>query len=77
MKKNYSIAEHQFMIHSGVGVANYFIRDEGHFQVRYRGGIQEFTTLVKAYLFYVQLGEEASVWDMTVDPILVESKIWK
>ena len=73
----HSSTDHQLMIHSGVGVANYFIRDEGHFQVRYKGGIREFKTLIKAYLFYVQLSEEASVWDMTVEPILVESKVWK
>ena len=64
-----------FVTHLGIGVANYFIRDEGRFQVRYKTEVMDFDTLLKAFLFYESLGYEASIWDMTHEPILVESKI--
>lgn len=74
MKNVSNGATHQHMITSGIGVANYFLRDEGKFQVRYRHGIREFDTLISAYLFYNPLEIEASIWDMTIEPILIESK---
>ncbi len=74
MKSKPSLSSGQYMIYSGIGVPDYFIRDEGRFQVRYIGGIKEFSNLLHAYLFYQPLIMDASIWDMTEEPILVEEK---
>jgi hypothetical protein len=72
--ENPNTSNSQLIIHSGIGVENYHLRDEGRFQVRYNARIKEFETLIGAYLFYQSLEIESSVWDMTDGAILVESK---
>ncbi len=72
MKRN---SEKDLIITSGIGIANYEIREEGRFQVRFGSTIREFHTLVGSTLFYMSLAEEATIWDMTSVPILIEEKV--
>jgi hypothetical protein len=74
MKNTYATSKGSLVIRSGIGISNYTIREEGQFQVRYGSHVKNFNTIVSAALTYEQLAEEASLWDMTKDPILVESK---
>jgi len=74
MKNTYATSKGSLVIRSGIGISNYTIREEGHFQVRYGNHMKEFRTIVSAALTYEQLAEEATLWDMTEEPILVESK---
>jgi hypothetical protein len=74
MKNTYASSKGRLVIRSGIGLANYTLREEGKFQVRYGTEIKNYKTLVSAALLYEQLAEEASLWDMTKEPILVESK---
>lgn len=75
MRKTSSAANDPLIITSGIGINNYLIREEGKFQVRYANRIRDFNTLVASSLFYLSLREEATIWDMTEEPILIESKV--
>jgi hypothetical protein len=74
MKNTYATSKGSLVIRTGTGVCNYTLREEGLFQVRYGSHVKDFKTIVSAALTYEQLNEEASLWDMTGEPILVESK---
>lgn len=78
MPQTYSMkktSENDLVITSGIGIANYEIREEGKFQVRFGSGFREFRTLVGCSLFYMSLTEDATIWDMTSGPILIEEKV--
>lgn len=56
--------------------AETYKEDEGYFEVRYkRTESRLFLTLLEAFLFYYTVEEEAELWDATVAPVLIESKI--
>ena len=74
MKNNYATSKGHLIISSGIGISNYTIREEGLFQVRCGKQIKNFKTLVSAALFLEGLTEETSLWDMTFEPILIESR---
>ena len=74
MKNTYALSRGKLVLTSGVGIPNYSTREEGCFQVRYQDTSRNFFSLIKASQFYSQLEEEASVWDMTDRPVLVEAK---
>jgi hypothetical protein len=75
MKSASSTSNDPFIVTSGIGISNYSLREEGKFQVRYHNKVRDFKTLVGSCLFYMSLKEEATIWDMTIEPILIESKI--
>ena len=74
MKNTYSTSKGSLVISCGIGIINYTIREEGRFQIKFGSQIKEFTTLLSAALYFDRLTEEASLWDMNSEPILVESK---
>ena len=74
MKNSYAISKGSLEIRSGIGISNYTIRETGTFQVRFASQIKNFKTLLSAAMYFEQIMDEASVWDMTQEPILVESK---
>lgn len=56
--------------------AEYYNEDRGVFEVRYNTvHVRSFPTLLEAFLFYYTVEEEAQLWDKTVSPFLIESKI--
>lgn len=56
--------------------AEYYNEDRGTFEVRYQARFtRTFPTLLEAFLFYYSVEEEAELWDNTVVPHLIESKI--
>jgi hypothetical protein len=56
--------------------AEYYNENKGAFEVRYNAiHIRQFSTLLEAFLFYYTVEEEAQLWDNTVCPFLIESKI--
>jgi hypothetical protein len=75
MKNASPTSNDPYIITSGIGISNYSLREEGKFQVRCLNKVRDFNTLVASCLFYMSLKEEATIWDMTSDPILIESKI--
>lgn len=52
-------------------------REVGKFLVLYRESSKEFPSLVSAFIFYYNLKEAASLWDMTENSELLEQKIIK
>ena len=56
--------------------AEYYNEDRGVFEVRYNGiHTRLFPTLLEAFLFYYTVEEEAQLWDKTLSPMLIESKV--
>ena len=56
--------------------AEYYIENKGVFVVRYNSiHTRHFPTLLEAFLFYYTVEEEAQLWDNTMHPFLIESKI--
>jgi hypothetical protein len=56
--------------------AEYYNEDRGVFEVRYNTlHVKRFSTLLEAFLFYYTVEDEAQLWDKTVSPLLVESKV--
>jgi hypothetical protein len=56
--------------------AEYYNENNGVFEVRYNTIYTRlFPTLLEAFLFYYTVEEEAQLWDKTVSPMLIESKI--
>ena len=50
--------------------------DKGQYKVTYRKKLSKvFPTLLEAFLFYITLDEEADLYDVTNDSILIERKI--
>ncbi|MFL5741031.1 MAG: hypothetical protein ACJ75B_12490 [Flavisolibacter sp.] len=74
MKNTYSLSRGKLVLTSGVGIPNYSVREEGSFEVRFQDTSRNFFSLMKASQFYLQLEEEASLWDMTEKPVMVEAK---
>ena len=74
MKNSYATSKGNLVLRSGIGISNYTIREEGTFQVRLNNQVKNFKTLIAAALYFEQALDEASVWDMTGEPILVETK---
>lgn len=56
--------------------AEHYTEDNGRFEVRLIKELsRSFPTLLEAFLFYFTLEEEAELWDLTENPVLVERKI--
>ncbi len=56
--------------------AEYYNEDRGVFEVRYNTIYTRlFPTLLEAFLFYYTVEEEAQLWDKTLSPLLIETKI--
>jgi hypothetical protein len=56
--------------------AEHYKEDEGNFIVKYKQSLSRFfPTLLEAFLFYYTVEEEAELWDLTTEPVLVEVKI--
>ena len=56
--------------------AEHYREDEGRFEVKYEHSHSRlFPTLLEAFLFYYTVEEEAELWDLTKQPVLVEIKI--
>jgi hypothetical protein len=56
--------------------AEHHQREEGKFEVRWgKGEKEEFTYFLKAFIFYLKAEHEASLWDVTAEPKLVEMKV--
>lgn len=47
----------------------------GSFEVRYGTIKKLFEHFLSAYHFYYLLEEYASLWDVTIDPVLIETKV--
>jgi hypothetical protein len=74
MNHSTSTSNRRLVVYSGIGALNYTTRDEGLFQVRSGFICQEFDTLLKAYFYYITLNGETSLWDVTNEQVLVESR---
>jgi hypothetical protein len=56
--------------------AEHYKGDKGIFKVIYRKKLSRvFPTLLEAFLFYITLDEEADLYDITKDAVLIERKI--
>ncbi|HUC83317.1 MAG TPA: hypothetical protein VMR70_20570 [Flavisolibacter sp.] len=71
--------EETVFITSGPGLENCEV-EKGNIEVKYAKGSKQFESIIPAVKFYFGLNEEASLWDMTGEPQLIESKFaieWK
>lgn len=59
---------------STVERANTHERESGKFVVIWHHRIKAFTTLISAFIFYVYLESEASLWNITIREELLEKK---
>ena len=50
-------------------------REFGKFIVQHGRSTQQFDSLVKAFIFYYYLEEEAALWDITEGRVLLEKKV--
>ena len=64
----------QTFLYSGPGLAN-FEKEEAILEVRYKEGTKQFDCIAPAVIFYINLKTDASIWDITGTPMLIESKI--
>ncbi len=56
--------------------AENYRNETGNFEVKYdRQHSRLFPTLLEAFLFYYTVEEEAELWHLAKDPVLVENKI--
>lgn len=56
--------------------AEFYNENNGFFEVRYNHTYTKvFSTLLEAFLFYYTVEDEAQLWDKTVCPFLIESKV--
>ncbi len=61
------------MIIAGPGLENCEMV-EGRLEVKYAGNSREFSSIVAAVKFYYYLDVDASIWDITGKPALIEAK---
>ncbi|HWJ92239.1 MAG TPA: hypothetical protein VNR87_14075 [Flavisolibacter sp.] len=76
MSISYQFSGGNLVLTSGTGISNYTTREKGKFQVRHKSGTREFASLVAATLFYSGLACRASIWDITEEPEMIESKFF-
>jgi hypothetical protein len=50
-------------------------RERGKFLVRYNDSAEHFDNILPAFIFYFDLEQEATLWDITEDEELLEKKI--
>jgi hypothetical protein len=74
MSRTSSLSDNLLVIHSEPGLEHYEI-EEGRFEVRYANETKHFDRIVGAVLFYYHLKENASIWNITGIPELIESKV--
>jgi hypothetical protein len=76
MKNFFSLSKGRLVVTTGIGIGNYTTRETGKFQVRQHSRVTDFESLIAASLFFHPIDEEASLWDITASPVMIESKFF-
>jgi hypothetical protein len=57
------------------GAAELYLREEGEFSVICESQTKQFTNLLEAFIFYISVEHEATLWDITNNHLFIERKL--